>query len=60
LAKIIDENKYLLDKLQNTKSSYNARKWENEFSKQSHIKDQISKNGNKFNKNPYFLHSLAT
>jgi len=28
LAKIIDENKSLLDKLQNTKSTYDRGKWE--------------------------------
>jgi hypothetical protein len=27
LAKIIDENKFLLDKLQNTRSTYDNEKW---------------------------------
>lgn len=31
LARIIDENKILLDKLQNTRSNYNNSKWENDF-----------------------------
>lgn len=31
LARIIDENKILLDKLQNTRSNYQASKWENDF-----------------------------
>ena len=31
LAKIIDENKILLDKLQKTKSSYDNDKWRNEY-----------------------------
>ena len=31
LAKIIDENKVLLDKLQNTKSTYSMATWKNDF-----------------------------
>ena len=31
LAKIIDENKILLDKLQKTKSSYNNTKWRSDY-----------------------------
>ena len=31
LAKIIDENKILLDKLQKTKSTYNTGKWNEQF-----------------------------
>jgi len=31
LAKIIDENKMLLEKLQKTKSTYNSDKWKNDF-----------------------------
>lgn len=31
LARIIDENKILLEKLQNTKSNYNNYKWKNEY-----------------------------
>ena len=33
LAKIIDENKVLLDKLQKTKSSYNGEVWKNDYVK---------------------------
>jgi len=33
LAKIIDENKVLLDKLQKTKSTYNNEKWRQDFDK---------------------------
>lgn len=33
LAKIIDENKVLLDKLQKTKSSYDNDKWKNDYIK---------------------------
>ena len=34
LAKIIDENKVLLDKLQNTKSTYSMATWKTEYEKQ--------------------------
>lgn len=33
LAKIIDENKVLLDKLQNTRSTYSMATWKNEYVK---------------------------
>lgn len=33
LAKIIDENKVLLDKLQNTKSTYSMATWKTEYEK---------------------------
>lgn len=60
LAKIIDENKNLLEKLQNTKSCYDRNKWENEFVKKEMIKNQIRTNGDRYCKNPYFLHSVCT
>jgi hypothetical protein len=37
LAKIIDENKVLLDKLQKTKSTYNNEKWRNDFDKSNQL-----------------------
>jgi len=60
LAKIIDENKSLLDKLQNTKSCYNKNKWENDYYKNEQLKKKISVNGDRYCKNPYFLHSVCT
>lgn len=60
LAKIIDENKTLLEKLQNTRSCYNRNKWENDFQKNTSLKAKISTNGDRYCKNPYFLHSLCT
>lgn len=60
LAKIIDENKSLLDKLQNTKSCYNRNKWEDDYVATEKLKAKISTNGDRYCKNPYFLHSLCT
>merc|ERR1719329_680390 len=60
LAKIIDENKVLLDKLQNTRSNYNNSKWENDFQEKQKLKHMITKNGDRFCRNPYFLNSICT
>ena len=60
LAKIIDENKVLLDKLQNTKSTYSMATWKTEYEKQQEYKYRIQGNGDRYCKNPYFLHSICT
>ena len=60
LAKIIDENKVLLDKLQKTKSSYNGEVWKNDYVKNVQLQQMIRSNGDRYCKNPYFLHSLCT
>lgn len=60
LAKIIDQNKQLLDKLQNAKSVYNRNIWEDEHQKRESLKYKIQTNGDRYCKNPYFLHSLCT
>ena len=41
LAKIIDENKNLLDKLQNTKSTFDRSKLKHDFNKQEKYKAMI-------------------
>ena len=60
LAKIIDENKVLLDKLQNTKSTYSMKNWEQEYTRQQQYRHMIQGNGDRYCKNPYFLHSICT
>jgi len=60
LAKIIDENKTLLEKLQNTRSCYNRNKWENDFVKKENLRRKITTNSDRYCKNPYFLHSVCT
>ena len=60
LAKIIDENKVLLDKLQKTNSTYNNEKWRNDYNKSTKLQKMIRGNGDRYCKNPYFLHSLCT
>ena len=60
LARIIDENKILLDKLQNTRSNYNNSKWENDFQEKQKLKQMITKNSDRYCRNPYFLNSICT
>lgn len=60
LARIVDDNKQMLGRLQTTKSSYNGAKWEHNFQEQKDLGQALQKNSDRFNKNPYFLHSVCT
>jgi hypothetical protein len=60
LANIIDQNKNLLEKLQKTKSTYNKNGWDADYHKSTQLRSMIKNNGDRYCKNPYFLHSLCT
>lgn len=60
LARIIDENKVLLSKLQNTRSNYDNSKWETEYMENQKRSNMISKNSDRYCRNPYFLNSICT
>ena len=60
MAKIIDENKVLLDKPQKTRSTYDNEKWRHDYDKSTKLQKMIRGNGDRYCKNPYFLHSLCT
>ena len=60
LARIIDENKVLLSKLQNTRSNYDNSKWETDYIKNVKRSNMISKNSDRYCRNPYFLNSICT
>lgn len=60
LARIIDENKVLLSKLQNTRSNYDNSKWETQYQQNMKRSNMISKNGDRYCRNPYFLNSICT
>ena len=60
LAKIIDENKNLLGRLQNTKSTYDSAKWKEDYKRSKKYSKMIRQGGDRYCKNPYFLHSLCT
>jgi len=60
LAKIIDENKVLLDKLQSTKSTYDTQKWKQQYEVSQKRKVMITQNSDRFCRNPYFLHSVCS
>lgn len=60
LAKIIDENKVLLDKLQSTKSTYDTQKWKVQYEQSQRRKNMITQNSDRFCRNPYFLHSVCS
>ena len=59
LSKIVEENKILLKKLQNTQANYSTLKWEQQHRQKSYLAEQMRVNSCRFSKNPYFLHSLS-
>lgn len=60
LAKIIDENKILLKKLQDAKSSYSNTQWKQDYLRSQQYARMIRDGGDRYCKNPYFLHSITT
>ena len=60
IARVADDNRSILGRLQGTKSHYSTSKWNEEYKHQSKIARQINSNGDRFCKNPYFLHSVCT
>ena len=59
LSKIVEENKILLKKLQNTQANYSTLKWEQQHRQKAYLAEQMRVNSCRFSKNPYFLHSLS-
>ena len=56
LAKIVDDNQHMLQRLQTTKSDYNTGVWKrNQEEKEKALKLM---SGKRFCSNPYFLHSV--
>jgi hypothetical protein len=60
LTRIVDDNKSMLVRLQSAKSHYEKGTMEDTFQKQRELGQRIQSNANRFNKNPYFLHSVCT
>ena len=60
IARVADDNKNILSRLQNTKSHYSNDKWEDQFKHNRKNFEQIRTNGDRYCKNPYFLHSVST
>ncbi|CDW72308.1 UNKNOWN [Stylonychia lemnae] len=60
MANVVDHNKILLKKLQQTNSFYNFNEYEKDNKNKKKLSRMISKNSDRFCKNPYFLHSMAT
>lgn len=60
IARVADDNKSILGRLQTTKSHYSTDRWNKDFESQRRIFDNIGENGDRFCKNPYFLHSVCT
>ena len=60
IARVADANKNILDRLQGTKSHYSTDKWDNDFVDQRRTLHSIKENGDRYCKNPYFLHSVCT
>lgn len=60
LARIVDDNKAILQRLQSAKSHYAINKWEGDFQKKQNLGRRIQENSDRYQKNPYFLHSVCT
>ena len=60
LAKIVDDNRRVLDRLQCAQSHYSTDKQTSDFNKKLKIAANISQNTNRFQRNTYFLHSVCT
>ena len=60
MATIVDSNKIMLKKLQEANSFYSINEWERDNKRKRKLSRMISNNSDRFCKNPYFLHSLAT
>ena len=60
IARVADDNKSILNRLQKTKSHYSSDLWDRQFESQRKNLSQINENGDRFCKNPYFLHSVCT
>lgn len=60
IARVADDNRTFLNRLQNTRSHYSTERWHKDFEGVRKISDQIRANGDRFCKNPYFLHSICT
>jgi len=60
LAKIVDDNKSMLNRLQGAQSHYDNNRWRKDFTENHKKAGRISQNGDRFCRNPYFLHSVCT
>lgn len=60
IARVADDNKQILTRLQSTKSNYSTDKWNKQFDQNSKITYNIKENSDRYCKNPYFLHSVCT
>lgn len=60
LARIVDGNRAVLERLQNTSSNYDHNKHLDSFAKSRKLSQNLSNNQNNYSKNTYFLHSVCT
>ena len=60
LSSIVQGNRIMLKKLQDTKSNYSTKMWEEENRQNKTLKKLMAKNSDRFCTNAYFLHSVCT
>ena len=60
MARIVEDNKVILKKLSTATSFYSIDRWDNDAKQKNRLVQMICKNSDRFCKNPYFLHSMAT
>jgi hypothetical protein len=55
MARIVEDNKIMLKKLQTAHSNYDIEKWNQEDKKKKKLVKMICRNSDRFVKNPYFI-----
>ena len=60
MARIVEDNKLILKKLSTANSFYSIDRWDQDDKRKQQLVRMLCKNSDRFCKNPYFLHSLAT
>ncbi len=55
MARIVEDNKIMLKKLQTASSNYNIEKWNQDEKKKKKLVKMICSNSDRFMKNPYFI-----
>lgn len=60
MARIVEDNKLILKKLQTATSFYSIDRWENDNKKKKKLVKMLCRNSDRFQKHPYFITNNTT
>jgi inosine/xanthosine triphosphate pyrophosphatase family protein len=60
MARIVEDNKIMLRKLQGAASNYSIDRWNQDEKKKKKLVKMICRNSDRFLKNPYFVNNMPT